>query len=230
MNVENAAYVDAGNLAPFVSALPALYQSDILDSTLLAQLAADKKYSRFDETGRWQEVYTSTLGQLYWHITSFSHRQHVPTEEMFSLEDLVLDSLRKIATAAELSLVKETIGRFKALSDDDERVLVYAEFTHSGRIVDLQVSVADRSSRQGSVSIVFETDQEIMRNLFEERFCVAKLVGEIRIWSMIATLNEESYGKIRQNVIEKLGSKRDSLILSLYDNGDAQENARIEDE
>jgi hypothetical protein len=46
---QNAGFVDGGILLSFVSDVQALHRSDMLNSSLLAQLAADKQYSRLDD-------------------------------------------------------------------------------------------------------------------------------------------------------------------------------------
>ena len=50
-------FVDAGSLVSFTKKLSRVHKSDVLNSTLLAQLTADKKYNRNKDTDKWNEIY-----------------------------------------------------------------------------------------------------------------------------------------------------------------------------
>jgi hypothetical protein len=209
-----ARFVDAGNLVSFVSSVPELPRNDILDSTLLAQLAGDKKCSRIDEPGRWQNANITTLGQLAWQVISFSGGTMTPPGEYFALEDLVLDKLAEIATQAECTLAHETIARFRELPIDDPRVETYARFVQATHALNLQVSVVDVALRWAVVNIAFTTQQTVDR-LFDEEFSAKQLSGPIETWVTRAVLNEDAYAAIRQSVVDKLGPRIQTDILSL---------------
>jgi hypothetical protein len=46
-------------------------QEDVMNSTLLAQLAANKKTDRLTDPAGWYEAYRDVLENLYWTTTSF---------------------------------------------------------------------------------------------------------------------------------------------------------------
>lgn len=207
-------FVDAGVLFSFAPSTADRSRSNMMESVLLAQLAADKKLSRFTEPDDWYNFYINILGDLAWQITAFRAEQYVPPGSAFTLKDVVLDMLSGIATGGEVDLVRETILTFNKLPDDDPRVRVYEGFSHSSSIVDLQVGVTDRSSVLSTLGVGLETEQEI-QGLFTEEFLVARLVGQVRTFSYRAALNEKAYAPLRDAVITKLGSKRSELILDL---------------
>src|SRR5262245_44005572 len=55
------AYVAEGSTVSFVAGVSAQHQADILNSTLLAQLAANKKYDREVATREWYDFYKTVL-------------------------------------------------------------------------------------------------------------------------------------------------------------------------
>lgn len=60
---DEAAYVDAGSLVSFVAGVSGQHKSDALNSTLLAQLAANKKFDREKQTVEWYDFYKNRLGK-----------------------------------------------------------------------------------------------------------------------------------------------------------------------
>ncbi|HKV10702.1 MAG TPA: hypothetical protein VJ725_21355 [Thermoanaerobaculia bacterium] len=205
-------FVDAGILVSFTPSVKS--RNDALSSILLAQLAADKKFSRFDQAGDWYKFYLNTLGDLAWQISGFQDRQYEPPDDTFTLEEIFLDVLKKFVPDTELRLAQETIRTFAELPREDRRVKVYEDFSLSSYIVDLQVGVSSQSLTLSTVGILLEVKQEI-KNLFKEELLVTRLVGKIRTLSYGGTLNEVAYAPLRKAVLTKLGPKRTELILDL---------------
>src|SRR5216683_1057876 len=54
-----SAYVNAGSVVSFVSGVSSRNQTDVLNTTLLAQLAANKKFDREIDTVNWYKFYRS---------------------------------------------------------------------------------------------------------------------------------------------------------------------------
>jgi len=185
-----------------------------MDSTLLAQLAADKKHSRFAAPSDWYDSYLSTLSHLTWQISGFTVQQYVPSGDMFTLEEVVLDTLKGLAAEGEVDIVREAIRTFDRLPEEDRRVLVYEQFSRSSHIIDLQVSVANDSSTLLSLGVVLETEQKVA-GLFREEIPVSQLVGQIRTLLFRGSLSAKAYAPLRKEVIDKLGARRQELILSL---------------
>jgi|GEM_PF-3527886 len=206
-------FVGAGLLLSFSSSA-ANIQDDILSSTLLGQLAADKHNSRFTAPVSWYDAYTNTLGNLAWQISEFQNQQYIPAGKTITLEQIIRDVLKGITTASGIDLVQGSIDLFSKLPKTDQRVLIYEKFSRSSRIIDLQVGVVNASSKLSAVGVVLETKQEV-KDLFKEEIPVSQLVGKIRTLLYEGTLNETVYASLRDQVIAKLGSKRDELILNL---------------
>ena len=65
-NPESEGLVNAGSLIPFTAHLNSHQKEDVLNSigTLLAQLAANKKYDRFSQTDDWYKFCTDVMGNI----------------------------------------------------------------------------------------------------------------------------------------------------------------------
>ena len=86
-------YVCNGSLVSFVSNLTGQQKQDILDSSLLAQLAASKKYDREKDTENWYKFYTKVMENVGWVIQGFRFNKHDSKQSDFKLSQLTLEIL-----------------------------------------------------------------------------------------------------------------------------------------
>jgi len=211
-----AGFVDAGVLLSFVPSVPDQKRDDTLNSILLAQLAADKQYSRFEQPDSWYEFYAKTLSNVAWQIPQSHTGHYTPLAGTFTLEEVILDLLRAKVSDEEINLVKGTIKTIEVLPDDDTRVEVYGAFSHTLHVVDVQAGVLSFLENLWMAGVVFETEQDV-KIVPGQKFLFSKVIGQIKTIILNAALNEELYAELRDSVIEKLGRKRKELILSLTD-------------
>src|SRR5947209_20542739 len=67
-----SAHVVASSTASFVAGVSKQHREDVLNSTLLADLAASKKYDRENDTENWYQFYRTVLENVGWVIVEFS--------------------------------------------------------------------------------------------------------------------------------------------------------------
>ena len=63
--------VSGGSVTSFTSKLSIVQRSDVLNSTLLAQLAAGKDYNRTTQITEWYKKYIYVLGKIGWVVQDF---------------------------------------------------------------------------------------------------------------------------------------------------------------
>lgn len=245
----NVKFVDAGALLSFINPTLQLEQTiqnqdDVLNSTLLAQLASDKKYSRFSKSKDWYNFYTEIMGNCGWTTILFKIEDYCVDKKTFTLEDIVIYNLENLVQKKKIdetvmSVAKEVINTFSNLSKDDKRVDVYNSFTNSEsinksnavskelsnlpenlelgdlRTVHIQINVINQSLELVTVGIMLTTKQKIGENLFAQTFSTPLVKDSIINSVYNATLNESIYNKIRLEVIKKLDEKRERFILEL---------------
>ena len=73
-------FVDAGSL---VKKLSHVHKSDVLNSTLLAHLTADKKYNRNKDTDKWYEIYINVLGKVGWVVQELQFERYQASGQSF---------------------------------------------------------------------------------------------------------------------------------------------------
>ncbi|MDF3832876.1 hypothetical protein P3W85_07940 [Cupriavidus basilensis] len=211
---EAAGNVDAGNLVTFAHDVPAQARQDLLNSNLLAQLAADKQISRFTESAAWYKRYGDTLSNLTWQVTRMRFSRYVPPGLQFNPREIVLAEMSKVESPQNVGLVRNTIDTLNSLPDDARAREVLQRFSSTDHELNLQVSFGDGGSAVDIVCVIFATEEDIVDPLVQE-FDVAALKSEIRIALLSGVINERLYPAIRQSVIDKLGDKRGEFIVAV---------------
>lgn len=217
-------YVVSGNLisaAPSVASPTVL--DDMLDTNLLCQLAADKKFgSRFIDPAAWLDFYRTSLGKVFWKISN-SHTVSYPVPPL-------------IRSVSVMGILEQTF--FKGLDRDlrhqleaDIELLMEQPITSPGSllfnakthvqlikgvrssfdepcesVITLQISVAHDDTAVSVCSIYFKTAEPVGNDMFNQRFKVRELLGNISVSSFDANLLEASYEGIRQQIKDKLGA------------------------
>lgn len=95
---EKAGYVDDGSLVSFVAGVSAQHQHDALNSTLLAQLGANKKYDREEQTVKWYKFYRDVLENVAWVVGDFDFTKFKSGSTTFDVDEVVIELLGAIAT------------------------------------------------------------------------------------------------------------------------------------
>ncbi len=211
--LEASSFVDSGTLPVFCPDVPEPQRQDLLNSTLLGQLVADKRHARKTEPQEWYSEYFKTLGNLGWVFDSTTFKNIQPKVFKFTIEEIVMRLLRPKTSAEERALVQETMRSLRNLPDTDPHVIVFNDGTHSESSVNAQVSVR-KSEVMVNVGVVFTTSQKL-KSLLHEKLETKSLESDIQTIVQVATLNEAAYSDVRESVIQKLGSKRKELILEL---------------
>lgn len=210
---EPARFVDAGALHAFVEGVEPLPREDLLDSTLLGQLAATKVADRMREFTQWYEKYFSVLGQVGWRLDAFRLEPHKVSTRTFTVEGIVRAVLAPRLTAGELELLDTTMDLLLSLPSDDPRRVVFDGQGGSAHAINLQVGLRTAACAW-TVAVVLTTRETILDPL-GQRLRRRSLDGDVLTLVQQATLNEEVYATVRESVIEKLGDRRRELILRL---------------
>lgn len=208
-------YVVDGSMVSFVANLDPQFQSDVLNSTLLAQLAANKKYDRETNTVEWYKFYRNVLENVGWVVQSFDFLKYNASGDSFTVNSVVVDVLKAIATGNEIAIVAQSLDALKALSGDDGRLVLWDSSTHSASAGNFQLGVASMSG--GNVimklgTFYFSTTESTTSFLW---FSYSSTEMSLYKGGQSIVLNEEIYSKVRQTVIDKLGKAAQDFVGNL---------------
>jgi len=208
-------WVDAGSLVSFTSQLTAQHKEDVLNSTLLAQLAADKKYDRFSQTEDWYKFYTEVMGKIGWVMQSLKFDKYNSTEKDFKISQVVLQLLRALIGGDEelMLVVKETLD---GLAKSAGGVTLFSSKSASAKHGNFQIlpCTVDKSNQVNVCFLAsyFQTTKVDSNYFF---FTYAKQDITLFKSGQVFTLNEGVYSKVREEVKKKLGKRAKDFVDDL---------------
>ena len=209
-------FIDAGSLVSFTENLSDQDIADVLNSTLLAQLAADHKFNRQEQIEEWNKFYIEVLQNVGWVMQSLDFKEYKSASSKFALNDVVLQLLGTIASKSELVVMESAMKTLKNLPSTDDSVVVFNTESYKNRIGNFQILPCNKDSSGqivlGVGAFHFTSKIDVTRFLFWE-FDSSAVDLFYGIQSI--TLNEQIYAKVRDEVAEKVAPKVKQFVHNL---------------
>ncbi len=208
-------FVDSGSLVSFVAGVGQQNQADVLNSTLLAQLAANKKYDREKDTVNWYAFYRNVIENVGWVVQEFQFEQYNVSGASVTTDKIVAEVLAAIATGNDLAVITSVLNAIKGLSRDDNRLVLFDHASHSSKNGNFQISSCAES---GGVVVMkigafyFSTTQNVDRVLW---FDFSSSNSNIYKGAQAMTLNNDVYSQVRSTIVTKLGDNAKNFIANL---------------
>lgn len=204
---DSGTFVVEGILLAQAPDLPAQGASDVRESMLFAQLAADHEAARTADPAGWHEVYTAMLATLGWTQTS-SETSQSDCDPPIDWSAALLAGLA--APAAELA--ETALEHAEKLAASAPARMVWTDAVTGQAVLNLALAVAARRDASPAVVEVRVTAQ----TQFEPTGFIA--------WSNPFTLetavdrrviNEDVYGPLRATVKDRLGERIARYIIAV---------------
>lgn len=213
---DEAAYVNKGSLTSFVSGLTQQHKEDVLNSTLLASLAASKKVNPEVDPRTWYAEYRTVLAKVYWNMQSVTWDRVKSSSQSFDVSVVVFDLIEAmLGPGPVLALVKATIEKCKQLGQGDGRVKLFDKNAHEAGKGNFQVACAQEDGDDVLLNFgafYFTTKSEVTQVLWA-KFTASET--EFFNGAQTMVLNEHGYKGIRQAVIDKLAGSSKDFIADL---------------
>ena len=212
---KEGAAVNAGSLVSFVSGLTEIHKSDVLNSTLLAQLAASRKTDRFQHTFDWYTHYTTVLAQVGWTVPAFAFRDYRPSSSSFQLSDAVLEILGAIATGDEMDILRTSLSSLKDKPGNEGPLTLFDQQSFpetKGTFQIFPVGEDDGQLVMAMSAMQFNSQEHVTRFLW---WSWSSTTVKLQQSAQKAVLNEDLYRQVRQQVIDKLGDRAKQFIKDI---------------
>jgi len=148
------AAVAGSEIVSFVEGVPPERRQAILNSVLLAQLAAKRRVPDVENFDEWYEVYFDVLSSIGWVILDGSFAEYKESTGNFDAHKAIL----KVATAllgagtAGLALAITTLEALQSMNENDPWIKVFRMESHSARTARFQIGLAS-SEKGGELSV-----------------------------------------------------------------------------
>lgn len=209
-------FVNSGSLVSFVAGVSPQNQADVLNSTLLAQLAANKKFDREKNTTDWYAYYRNVLENVGWVVQAFQFDKYNVGGASVTVDKIVLDVLAAIATGNDLAVITTTLNAVKNLSkSNDNRIVLFDHASHGASNGNFQISSCAESGGQVAMKIgafYFSSNQNVERFLW---FNFSSSNSTIYKGAQDMTLNGKVFEQARTTVVTKLGDNAKNFVANL---------------
>ncbi|RDX51547.1 hypothetical protein OH76DRAFT_301409 [Lentinus brumalis] len=208
---QDSAAVDAGSSVSFVGNLPGQMKSDVLNSTLFAQLAANKQYDRQNQTTDWYDYYKYVLETVGWNVQGFDFAHLTDANSYLTVDNLLLKLAAAYLSGGELDLFKSMLDSLKDAKNEAATKL-FDSSAKAFNKANFQLGVA--SNAQGNAmfkigSYYYGAQQNIDKVLF---FTFGSQKVEFYAGNQTMLLNDDVYSQVRASVLQKLGSNAQDLV------------------
>lgn len=207
--------VDAGSLVSFTSEVGQKQKEDVLNSTLLAQLAANKKYDRFTDIENWYKFYGDVMGQLGWVMQGFKFHEYKSSHADFKISEVLVKLLSAMIGGDKemIKVVKETLD---ALAKSGSSLTLFSSNSISEKNGNFQIlpCTVDKNKQ---VSIAFTGSYFHASQAAKNYFFFSYAKKDISLFhsGQVFTLNEDVYHNVRDHVKDKLGKRAVDFVKNL---------------
>ncbi len=216
-----SAAVDDQSVVCFVDGLDAQLKSDVLNSTLLAQLAASAKFPRDPNTFQynvagWYNCYTDTLQKVGWNIQGLSFSQHQTSGNIFQVNEVVVQILAGIVSQSAGLIVQGALEALNAAKAKSSSALtLWKSHTDNDANGSFQISCCSESEGCAAMALgaFYMTSKNKIRNVLWCDFSSADTT--VQCASTQVVLNNGVYSMVRNAVCQKLGAAASSFIADL---------------
>jgi len=208
-------FLNARSLVSFVSEVNGQRRKDVLNSVLIAQLAANKAHPNDDQVLEWYKTFIEILNKLGWVIEQAEFSEWKAKGSLFEVENAIIDVLTAAFGGTFVSVIKKTLSAIKDLADSNGKITAFEKNTHSVQKGAFQIGIAKEENETVAMQIgtfLLTSDNQIKKILF---FKSTKESTKLNYCSRKGTLNEEMYAKGRDAVVAKLGDRVTEFVTEI---------------
>lgn len=213
---EEQAFINDRSLVSFASGVSASKRWDILDSTLFAQLAADKKYELHTDTFEWYSRYHEVLRTIGWVTeTNLFANKEIQNSAMEVKDEIIAILSTAFGGISIAPLVIKVLESIKKLGDEDGSIIAFKKSTSKDEKGAFQIAYAMETD--GLVTMLSGIFKITAKNVLTQVlfFKSSKDFTGVSYNVSKNTFEETAFSTVREMIIEKLGSRRQSAIAEL---------------
>lgn len=201
--------VDGNIIASFVDGVTGQQKNDVLNCCLLAQLAANFKFSREENPVEWTRFYANVLENVGWVVPQFQFRSLRSNQTRFTMDAAILRFLTDLLTQNEKDTVQAAIEAVKALQDGDRRLRIFERNSVEEKAGNFQVDSVGVSAT-GVLSMKlgafgFKTSERVTKVLWFSFSGGNSTMMQVTKTTLV--LNEQVHERLRDAILNKLGNR-----------------------
>ncbi|CDO69244.1 hypothetical protein BN946_scf185042.g146 [Trametes cinnabarina] len=218
---DGSAAVVAGSIVSFVGNIEnqmkasfRLSLSDVLNSTLFAQLSANKMADPHNDRISWFGHFKSVLENLGWVVPAWNDEDFHDANSIGSVDQLILRLAQDYLSAGEFALFQTVIDSLKEAKNDSALKLFDSSSKESNK-ANFRAGVVSDAQSNAMFKIweySYHVSQDIDNVLF---FDFGSQRASFKAGNCTLILDEDVYTQVRGLVLEKLGENARNLIKTI---------------
>jgi hypothetical protein len=213
--VEGDAYVNEGSLVSFVGGVSPQTKADVLNSILLAQLAANYVADRENDTLTWYKKYREVLENIGWAISQFDFTKARLSGATVQIKTVVLALLAAIMSENPLAIARATLAAIQALGEGDQRVALFSASSSTANAGNFQIGTVIEA--QNTPTMMMGAFSFSSVNVSVSFLWQSFKVSDMSLYEggQTITLSESVYSRVRQAIIDKLGDRAEEYVANI---------------
>jgi hypothetical protein len=227
--------INSGSILLLSTTLSPAVRQDVLDTVLLAQLAADEDFSAGSTHAQWTSVLTDTLDACGWKIYdqgrtsgvfpvagvsffSVYEALHAAFQSRLPAEQVVLiaSALDRVAQLPEQSVPGAVLrGQSIRAIETQSAGMEGNNNVNSNHRVRMLAGIVEPDGYLTLASVCFETDQPIDSQFLRQDLATSRLVGELSTAFFYARFSVDQYEPYREDTVLWLGHQRQALSIEI---------------
>jgi hypothetical protein len=204
---EEQSFFNEKSLVSFASSVSEQNRNDVLQSTLLAQLAANHQVQgESDESKvlKWYTYFLDTLSKTGWIISGSDIQNYEAKDSSYEVDNIIIDILMAAFGSTYITIIKKTLEAIKTMGDDDRKIQAFKKNVNEISKGGFQIALANEEGGIVSIKIgtFFLTSSHEMEKVFF--FKTEKDKTSLQYISKTATLSSKAYSAIRELIDKKL--------------------------
>ena len=212
---ENQTFAADKSLVSFTAGISKENRQDVLDSMLLAQLAANHQYPDESKIIDWYNEFTNVLSAIGWTVEDKNNSTFKANKDVIEVEKAVITILTAAFGSALIPIILLTLKSIKELGANKTKFIAFEKSTHSEKRGAFQIAHAVETDSSVTVQMgtfLISSKKEIKQILF---FTSSKDETSLDYYSQKVTLNKTTYGTIRNAIAKKLKAKAADCLVEI---------------
>jgi hypothetical protein len=217
---KNQAVVAGSDIVSFVKGVIPERREDIVNCSLLAQLAAKKQASDPSKIYDWYDAYFEVLTNIGWAVQERGFATYAEASKNFQAHEAVMKVAASLLgpAAPALAVVQATLDALKSMSTDSPWLTLFNRESQSANTARFQVTLAEPGEAdQFLVSLMafgIEAQATLTQVLF---FKFKSSEASLKHYSGKVTINTHVLTKVRDLIKEKIAAHAFDFIKALPD-------------
>lgn len=210
---EPAANVSANSVVSFTSDLPQQTKEDVLNSTLLAQLAANAAFDPEKQPKEWYQKYNDVLSNIGWNFPSWDFSKLATSDKGFQISKEVIKLIRSVDVTAS-GMMSVVLASLEA-DDNKDAAEMFDSYSNPKEQANFQIGPCDYNGGNAvmtSACMYFKATEHKHRFLWVTwKDKSTELWGSARKAELVSSV----YENVRQAVKDKLGDRAKNYVMDI---------------